>query len=626
MSYRLLNPVCRYHGERHTLTKVQENTCSDGCICAEMSIEPIQPGRERLVCRWTNLSGAAMACQPEIRVQSGFVFTHYVIPGVSYNGNNWGRGKEPKGLALEGRPWVFDYRRTTIPACTISENAAEYLALMASDCDAASLTASCAMEPQPDGTMLHRILYPEIEGPMTYCTRDGYTDPHEEFITIAPGETFTTTAYILSGMPYAPNFATADVSDAALDLLGKPFPAAYTTDEVVDWACQFACRLVMETNGRRMFSIGQLPTKEGVFANRPGHAIGWCGQNGMLARLMLQHGMEMGDQELIDIGTSCLDAFTHEAFTAHGLVHANYHWMLDGRSDVEDTCNFGFAISEIAQAWQYIHQRGIEKPEWLKAARGIADFLIAHWSDEYGFGKAWNVETGECADPQGTIGAYIIPGLTELYHVTGEDRYLEAARKACRFYRDRDLNRFECTAGALDTYCIDKESSGPLLAGSVALYDIEPGEEWLDCAKKAGWYFCSWMFHHDTINCPDSDFAIYGYRTLGGTSVSAQHHHIDPWGALVVPQMIRLWKITGDAHWQKRAQLMWANAIQNMAPAEGRTIHGLFRAAGAQNEGYHHCHWGDEGAPGLINEWLVAWPQAFSWNAATKVEQVDLDG
>ena len=625
MSYRLLNPVCCCHGERHTLPRVQENTYSDGCVRAEISIESTQSGRDKLVCRWTNLSGEALRVQPEIRVQSSFAFTHYVIPGVSYNGNNWGRGKEPKGLAHDGQPWMFDYRRTTIPACTISENSEHFLALMAADCDAASLTASCAMEPQQDGTMLHRILYPEVEGPITYCTRDGYTDPHEGFISLAPGESLTTAAYVLFGEPYAPNFATANVEDAALDLLGKPFPAAYTTDEVQELACAFAGRLVMDTNGRKMFSIGQLPTEDGIFANRPGHAMGWCGQNGMLSRLMIQRGLETGREDLVGIGVSCLDAFTHEAFTDIGLMHTNYRWMLDGRSDVEDTCNFGFAIAEIAQVWYDLHQRGIEKPDWLKAARGIADFLISHWSDVHGFGKAWNVKSGECADPQGTIGAYVIPGLTELYRVTGEERYLNAARKACRFYRDRDLNRFECTAGALDTYCIDKESSGPLLAGALALYDIEPCEEWLDCARKAGWYFCSWMFHHDTINRPDSDFAVYGYRTLGGTSVSAQHHHIDPWGALVVPQMIHLWKITGDARWQKRAQLMWANAVQNMAPEEGKTIHGLFRAAGAQNEGYHHCHWGEKGAPGLINEWLVAWPQAFCWNAATKVAQTDLE-
>ena len=621
MSYRLLNPVYHCDGKHCELLNEAENIYADACIRAEIAIRKLCAGRDELICRWENVSGRTLDVQLELRVQADFAFTHYLIPGVSYNGNHWGRGKEPKGLTWDGQPWVFDYRRTTIPACTISENEDEYLALFASDCDAASLTASCAMEEQPDGTMLHRILYPEIEGPMTYCTRDGYCEAHEDFITIAPGESITTTAYILTGKPIAPNFAAANVEDAALDLLGRDFPPLYTTEEIKDLACSFARSLVVRKNGRHLFSIGWLPDEIGEFTIRGSNEFGWCGQNGMYARLCLQRGMVTGDAELVDIATDVLDAYTHEAMEETGLLHAHYHWMLDGNRDAEDTCNLGFVIGELARAWQYMHEHDVEHPAWLAAARSVADFLIGHFSDEHGFGKAWNVKTGVCEDPQGTIGAYVIPGLVMLYRVTGEDKYLDAARTACRFYRDRDLSIFQCTAGALDTYCIDKESAGPLLSGALALYDIDGADEWFDCAKLAGYYFCSWMYHHDTINRPGSHFEQYGYRTIGGTSVSAQHHHIDPWGALYVPQMIRLFEITGDPHWKKRGRLMWANAIQNIAPKEGKIVHGKYRWPGAQNEAYHHCYWGEEGAPGYINVWLVAWPQAFCWQAAMEVKQ-----
>jgi len=625
MSYRLLHPVYGWQGKVCALNKAQEGVYADERIRALVTKEEIQPGREKLVCRWENISGETMAIQPEIRLQTDFAYTHYLIPGVSYNGNDWGRGKEPKGLAEDGQPWVFDYRRTTIPACTVSENEAEYLALMASDCDAASLTASCAMEPQADGTMLHRILYPEIERPRTYCTRDGYAPAHEDFITLQPGEKLQTTAFILTGKPVAPNFAAANVQDAALELLGSDFAPRYKAEEISALACEFAQSLLMEINGRRLFTIGMLPNDKGVFEHRRGHEFGWCGQNGLYAYLMLRRGAEKNDPALKAIGIDVLDAYSHEAVGKTGLIHTNYHWMVHGVKDVEDTCNQGFAILQMARAWQFMHEQGEEHPAWLAAAKGAADFLLDHYMPDHGFGKAWNVETGECADPQGTIGAYVISGLAALYHVTGEEKYIEAARRACRFYCEKDLKAFQCTAGALDTYCIDKESSGPLLCGSLALYEVDGSDEWLEYAKLAGWYFCSWMFHHDTLHRPDSHFAQYGYRTLGGTSVSAQHHHIDPWGAMVVPQMLRLWELTGDEHWKQRARLMWASAIQNIAPMEGKIIHGQYRGPGAQNEGYFHCHWGEEGAPGYINVWLVAWPQAFCWQTAESVDAKLLD-
>ncbi len=415
------------------------------------------------------------------------------------------------------------------------------------------------------------------------------------------------------------NYGAANVEDGALDLLGSAFPAKYGPEEASSLCCAFAGRLLMEVNGRKMFSIGQLPNADGIFENREGNGFGWCGQNGMYARLFLEQGLETGQETLVETAVSNLDAWSNEAVGKTGLIHTHYHWMLKGSSDVEDTCNLGFAIGELARAWRVMHQRGLEKGKWLQAAENAADFLVSHYSQEFGFGKAWNVETGECTDPNGTIGAYVIPGLISLWQATREARWLTAAREACRFYTDRDLAEFECKAGALDTYCIDKESSGPLLIGALELYKIDGGQEWLDCARMAGWYFCSWMFHHDMVPRQGSDFERYGYRTLGGTSVSAQHHHIDPWGALVVPQMFQLWEITGDEHWRRRGKLMWAGAVQNIAPEEGKRIHGLFRGAGAQNEGYHHCCWGESEAPGYMNEWLVAWPQAFIWNGAREV-------
>lgn len=626
MNGTFMNPACRINGLDYELKKYGDGIYREKYLQVSVRQEPLKEGLVKFICTWENTGTESLSCQPELRVKTNFSFRHYVIPGVSLNGNNWGTGKEPKNLLCEGEPWVFDYRRTTIPACTISENKDHYLALMASDETDRSLEASCSMVPLEDGSMLHRLLYPCIERPKTYCTRDGYREAHENFLVIKPGESLVTMAFLLSGCPVAENYAIADVEDAVLDLLGKAFPPVYTTEEVSDLACDFAKRLLVDTNGRKMFSIGQLPNTEGIFENREGHEFGWCGQNGMYARLFLERGLKTGDQFLVETAVSNLDAWTHEAVGKTGLIHTHYHWRLNGSNDVEDVCNQGFAVDELVQAWEIMKQYGENRADWLNAARNVADFLVSHFSPEYGFGKAWDTENGECRISQGTIGAYMIPGLVSLWRATNEERWLAAAKTACRFYRDRDLAAFECTAGALDTFCIDKESSEPLLRGSLALYETDQSEEWLNCAKMAGWYFCSWMFHHDTIPHLDSDFARYGYRTLGGTSVSAQHHHIDPWGALAVPQMLRLWKITGDQHWHKRGTLMWANAIQNIAPEEGKSIHGLFRGAGAQNEGYHHCCWGSKEAPGYINEWLVAWPQAFCWNTAVKTANDDLSG
>ena len=167
MNYLFMNPVCTYDGKPHELMPLGDGVYAGLDVQVEVSLETVVSGQEKLVCHWKNLTKDSLDCQPEVRVCSTFAYTHYLIPGVSYNGNHWGRGKEPKGLTLDGSPWIFDYRRTSLPACTISENKEYYLALMASDQDEASLTASCSMEPMEDGRMLHRLLYPEVERPKT---------------------------------------------------------------------------------------------------------------------------------------------------------------------------------------------------------------------------------------------------------------------------------------------------------------------------------------------------------------------------------------------------------------------------------------------------------------------------
>ena len=136
----------------------------------------------------------------------------------------------------------------------------------------------------------------------------------------------------------------------------------------------FAGRLVTDVNGRKMFSIGQLPDARGRFENRTGYEFGWCGQNGRYARLFLEQGLETGDSSLVDIAVSNLDAWSNEAVGRTGLIYTHYHWMLSGESDVEDTCNLGFAIKELSEAWEAARKRGPGEGEMASGRGGSEKF------------------------------------------------------------------------------------------------------------------------------------------------------------------------------------------------------------------------------------------------------------
>ncbi len=94
------------------LVQVQE-------ICTELS-----PG----IYRWTaeaptNLDGSIEAPPMAWSFSTSYPTDYHMIPGVSYNGNQWGTGLEPKGFTQDGVPWRFAFHRTAVAGGTFSAGA-----------------------------------------------------------------------------------------------------------------------------------------------------------------------------------------------------------------------------------------------------------------------------------------------------------------------------------------------------------------------------------------------------------------------------------------------------------------------------------------------------------------------
>jgi hypothetical protein len=270
----------------------------------------------------------------------------------------------------------------------------------------------------------------------------------------------------------------------------------------------------------------------------------------------------------------------------------------------------GYGAYEFLRVWERLREMGIDRPAYLQVGKGLCDFFCEHFSEDYGFGKVWRLD-GTCLDPGGSIGAFVIPAMVKLFALTGEEKYLNMAERALTFYVERDLDRFICTAGALDTSCVDKETSTPFLISAVMLYELTGKEIYKTYAEKAAYYFVSWAFHYEPVYPADSEIREYGVGIKGLTSVSAQHHHLDMYAALAVPYLRRLARITGDDRWATRAEMMWRATLQYIGDGK-LAIHGVTRPVGSQNEALFHCRWDFyEKGRGRLNDWLVAWPCAF---------------
>jgi len=384
-----------------------------------------------------------------------------------------------------------------------------------------------------------------------------------------------------------------------------------STDEIRDLSIKFIHEnLWAEEDIFKGFSIG-LWQRNGGWIQRPGwkYEIGWAGQNISTANSLLADYLKNGNKQSLERGIACLDTWATYCPLPNGLIRNHFDYVLgiENSEEILDACNLGDAAEDFLVAYELAQQCGYERGNYKTLALNICDFMQKNQQTSGQFGKGWDTD-GNCLYREGTIGAYIIPPMVRAYRAAGEQKYLHSAEKAFNFYfNDYAKNGFT-SAGALDTWCIDKESSWPMLHSAMLLFEATNDSTYLTKAERISWYLSTWLWHYSMPVADSSDFKKYGYDTFAGTAVSTQHHHLDPYGLILVPEWLKLARLTGNSIWKEKALAVWANG--NQVVADGKTkIHGVVRPAGSQAEAYFQTYW--VGQPGQFNDWLVLWPSAM---------------
>ncbi len=599
---------------------------TSAALTTEDSVDTIRTGvfRLRRVVR-----NAGQATLESLRLTLDFVHadsaTFLMIPAVTYNGNTWGRGKEPKGFKHDGQWWSFSSYRTPIPGATYSEGSRWAVALWAQTTEDLPVL-SCSLMPDGDRTT-HRLIWPQEEQPLLYSGRDRYAPGTRGELKLKPGESLTLTGILVVDRVQAGHRAIetflAEAWKQGWEQHGRGKEMAAQPEELWNLGVQYArSSLWAEESMFRGFSIGLLPHDDG-WAQRDGwkYEIGWCGQNASLANSLLLDYLETRNDESLQKGLACLDCWAAHCVLPNGLFRTHFDSVLTERTSGEllDACNLGTAALNYFEAFELAKKCGEQRPQYRALALGICRFMASNQEPSGRYGKAWSPD-GACPYRDGTVGAFLIAPMLEAHRALPGERFLDSARRAFAFYYE-EFERLGCTSGgALDTWCIDKESAIPLLRAALELHEVTGQAEYLKAAEHVSWYLSTWLWHYSARYPEASDFARYGFDTFGGTSVSTQHHHLDPYALMWVADWLDLAERTGDPIWKQKAIAIWYNAIQLVSDGS-LEIHGRTRPAGSQNEGYLHAAW--SGRPGTVNDWLVAWPGALRLETLRRLEDWD---
>lgn len=347
------------------------------------------------------------------------------------------------------------------------------------------------------------------------------------------------------------------------------------------------------------------------------YEIGWCGQNGMLANALLCEALHSGDKEAETMGFGVLDSWLEKAMLPVGVAASYYD---PGQDRYLEACDLGTAGLAYFEAAQRSEKLGRNGGKYLRAAYQICDFAVKVQDGNGRFAKCWH-EDGSVAIREGTVGAFLVLPLLEGYRQSGEERYLKSAIKGTKIYLEELKTYGFTTAGALDIFSIDKESGIPLLKASTELYRLTGEKEWLEAARDSAWYLSTWQYTHTCHFGPSCILGQTGYDSFGGTLVSTVHEGIDPFALCYVPELYQLWKETGEERWLQRARAIWKNGCQHISDGT-LVIDGKQRPKGSQDESYTVTRQGTHGRKadpealrpdsiGIASQWLVAWPGSF---------------
>ena len=538
-----------------------------------------------------------------------------MIPSVSYDGNHWGKGKEPKGFQTDGVWHTYSYRRTPIPGATYSEGKDFAIAMWGTNPTNEAEAFSCSLMPE-ETEVTHSLILPEEERPFIYSGRDSYKDGFARKLSMRKGETRKMEAY-LSVSPKSDNsYPIAAFLDKAWELADKEYAQGIPADKVWEYGIRYVKEsLWAEEKEYKGFSIGLVPDGKGGWRQRPfaKYEIGWCGQNASFINSLLTDYLRTGNQESHDKALTALSTWTSDLVQKeNGHYTVQYDNVLRGNDKaVSDACNLGTAAYNFFETVGLLEQcKDTDRMAKVKeVALGICDLVKRDQQPSGVYGKGWYAD-GECYFREGTVGAFMIPAMLRAFKATVDSSYFHSASKAFDYYYGEFEQLGYTTAGALDTWCIDKESSMPLLRSALVLYDTTQEQAYIEKAEKISYYLSTWLWHYKAGYDADEDATRYGYNTFGATSVSTQHHHLDVYALMWVSEWLRLAELSGNDTWREKALAIWTNGCQILSDGT-LEINGLIRPVGSQNEAFFECTWGGYPERKRINDWLVAWPGAF---------------
>lgn len=515
--------------------------------------------------------------------------TFYLIPSVVVNGNKFGKGNFPRPKLTE--KYSFREDRCTIPSCGIVEDSENCIGIFTEPAPNETFMSSISIHQKAEN-INWEICIPWEEQPLRYIAKFRVLKGLTNYLDLNGNFKYNRKFYLCSSKVTSQSKGYYEILRYIWKKLAEKPKIPKNWSDWIRLKIQLAINIFYAKVGNAHGFLTSIWNPMIPFSST--FSAGFLGKNIEIAYSLYRMYLINKMEKLKEIAINVTNFMTSKILP-NGLFLTDYNPALHkwygyrlGFHNKLNTRMMGEACYSLLKFYSLINKGHKAYQRWYNVVKNFCDFMVEHQLPNGSFGKWWS-QKGELLEDTGTNGAYIIWVLGELYKITKNERYKISALKAGKYYIANFVEPEEYWGDTLDANAIDKEAGHAILRAMIILYEITSDEFFLQSACQAAHFITTWQFIYNTSFPKNSKLGQRNFKTFGGTIVSVENMHIDPY-IIFTLDFLRLWKYKKDSYWKDRAIAGLEFALQ-MVANENDTLGYREWFVGWQPEQYNHTIW-----------------------------------
>jgi hypothetical protein len=503
----------------------------------------------------------------------------WLIPGAFYKENRlanndriyprWDyEGGDAQKLVSDA--WAFRADRAAIPA-VFAWNEAGCAALATAEVSPVGISGM-GFRGNASGTSLW-LNFPYREEPVVFAAPGHPGAPDCPLYVWAPGAAVTLTFRVYVGSPdlhaYDPFvrelYALDQPANPLNPWMGPRQAAELTAHGLHRWHYRADEALLIETAG-----FDREGNQKG---DRPNMHVGWV--SGVpYAYALLTYGRDHNRIAYTDAAINVINKI------ATGLAPCGIfwgEWRADRGWSQGWTPHKGWiqarTISEatlfMIRAIRFEQERGTDHCDWREAALSNLRYITSIQREDGTFGAYYFAETGEVKEWAGAGGILWIAALLEGAALFNEPSFAQAAERAGAYYWRFIEDEFIYGAPEDVHLTPTSEDGYNAVVAYVTLYEADPREEWLRLAARAADWTMTYRWTYNLAFPEHTMLRQFNFRSRGADHASPSNMHLHNYGLFCLPEMLRLWRHTGDRYYLDRTRDNLACFLQFIAREDG---------------------------------------------------------